>query len=148
MVLKKKVHMSSILYQCRSQPSFGKWHYPRSLLLLIAIKYTQPVVWLYQLFLNSCSRSTIWFLKFKSENNTPLLIFTIWTSTRHWQHVRHENICGLNVMLVTIAVHYQVPIKILSTNHWITGWWVFWLSHSATIWELGLSAFSPGTTTI
>jgi len=56
---------------------------------------------------------------------------------------------GLNVMLVSITVHYRVPIWILSTNHRITGRWVFWSSHSATIWEFRSSAFSArGTTTI
>ena len=36
----------------------------------------------------------------------------------------HEN-CGLNVMLVSITIHYRVPIWIVSTNHRITDRWVF-----------------------
>ena len=82
-----------------------------------------------------------WFLKFKSKNNTPLLIFTIWTSTRRRRRIHHENICGLNIIMVSITVYYRVPIWILSTNHRITSRWVFWSAHSATIWEFGSSAF-------
>ena len=35
---------------------------------------------------------------------------------RHRQRVRHEN-CGLNIITVSITIHYHVPIWILSTNH-------------------------------